>query len=60
MKRHTLEEKLKEELNMTPMDFAAAVGVSRNIPARWFNSNRRLLNMVIAGYKVEVRGCQQD
>lgn len=55
MKRHGLEERLKDELGLTPTEFARAVGLSSQTLQTWHRDKRLLLKLVIAGYKAEVQ-----
>lgn len=54
MKRHGLEERLREELDMTPTEFARATGLSSQTLQGWHRDKRLLLKLVIAGYRHEV------
>lgn len=54
MKRHGLEERLREELELTPTEFARATGIPYQTLIYWHNNKRLLLKLLIAGYRVEV------
>lgn len=56
MKRHGLEERLKDELGLTPTEFAGAVGTSISALHGWHRNKRLLLSLVISGYRREVLG----
>lgn len=56
MKRHGLEERLKDELGLTPTQFARATGLSSQTLQGWHRNKRLLLKLVISGYRHEVLG----
>lgn len=56
MKRHTLEERIKTDLDMDVYQFAKATGVSVATLRRWHKDSRMLLKFVISGYRTEVKG----
>jgi hypothetical protein len=54
MTRPTLENLIKDRLAMQPYEFAMAVGLNVKTLRRYYNKNRLLLNLIIAGYEREV------
>ena len=56
MKRHTLEERIRDETCLTVKEFTSQLGIKPAVLQRYHNSNRVMLRIIIAGYRSEVRG----
>ena len=56
MKRHTLEERIRDETGLTVKEFTTQLGIKPAVLQRYHNSNRVMLRIIIAGYRSEVRG----
>jgi hypothetical protein len=56
MKRHTLEERIRDETGLTVKEFTTQLGIKPAVLQRYHNSNRVMLNIILAGYRVKVRG----
>ena len=56
MKRHTLEERIRDETGLTVKEFTSQLGIKPSVLLRYHNSNRVMLRIIIAGYRSEVRG----
>jgi len=56
MKRHTLEERIQDETALTVREFTSQLGIKPAVLQRYHNSNRVMLNIILAGYRVKVRG----
>lgn len=54
MKRHGLQERLKDELDLTPEEFARATGLSSQTLQTWHRNRRVTLALLIAGYRASV------
>ena len=55
MKRHTLEERIRDETGLTVKEFTTQLGIKPDVLVRYHNSNRVMLRIIIAGYRSEVR-----
>ena len=55
MKRHTLEERIQDETALTVREFTSQLGIKPAVLQRYHNSNRVMLNIILAGYRAEVR-----
>ena len=55
MKRHTLEERIRDETGLTVKEFTTQLGIKPAVLVRYHNSNRVMLRIIIAGYRNEVR-----
>ena len=55
MKRHTLEERIRDETGLTVKEFTTQLGIKPDVLQRYHNSNRVMLNIILAGYRSEVR-----
>ena len=56
MKRHTLEERIRDETALTVKEFTTQLGIKPAVLQRYHNSNRVMLKIILAGYRAEVRG----
>ena len=56
MKRHTLEERIRDETGLTVKEFTTQLGITPAVLQRYHNSNRVMLKIILAGYRAEVRG----
>ena len=56
MKRHTLEERIRDETGLTVKEFTIQLGIKPAVLVRYHNSNRVMLKIILAGYRVKVRG----
>ena len=56
MKRHTLEERIRDETGLTVKEFTTQLGIKPDVLQRYHNSNRVMLKIILAGYRVKVRG----
>ena len=56
MKRHTLEERIRDETGLTVKEFTIQLGIKPDVLQRYHNSNRVMLKIILAGYRAEVRG----
>ena len=56
MKRHTLQERIRDETGLTVREFTSQLGIKPAVLQRYHNSNRVMLRIIIAGYRSEVRG----
>jgi len=56
MKRHTLEERIRDETGLTVREFTSQLGIKPAVLQRYHNSNRVMLNIILTGYRTEVRG----
>ena len=56
MKRHTLEERIRDEAGLTVKEFTIQLGIKPDVLQRYHNSNRVMLKIILAGYRAEVRG----
>ena len=56
MKRHTLEERIRDETGLSVREFTSQLGIKPAVLQRYHNSNRVMLRIIIAGYRSEVRG----
>ena len=56
MKRHTLEERIRDETGLTVKEFTTQLGIKPAVLVRYHNSNRVMLKIILAGYRAEVRG----
>ena len=56
MKRHTLEERIRDETGLTVKEFTTQLGIKPDVLLRYPNSNRVMLKIILAGYRAEVRG----
>ena len=56
MKRHTLEERIRDETGLTVKEFTTQLGIKPDVLQRYHNSNSVMLNIILAGYRVKVRG----
>ena len=56
MKRHTLAELIFDETALTVREFTSQLGIKPAVLQRYHNSNRVMLNIILAGYRVKVRG----
>lgn len=54
MKRHGLEERLKDELGLSTMEFSEAIGLKPQVLRKYHTDKRLLLKLIIAGYRAEV------
>ena len=55
MKRHTLEERIRDETGLTVKEFTTQLGIKPAVLVRYHNSNRVMLRLIIAGYRSDVR-----
>ena len=56
MKRHTLEERIRDETGLTVREFTSQLGIKPAVLQRYHNSNRVMLNIILTVYRTEVRG----
>ena len=56
MKRHTLAERIRDEPGLTVKEFTTQLGIKPAVLQRYHNSNSVMLNIILAGYRVKVRG----
>ena len=56
MKRHTLEERIRDETGLTVKEFTTQLGIKPDVLQRYHNSNRVMLKIILSGYRAEVRG----
>jgi len=56
MKRHTLEERIRDETGLTVKEFTTQLGIKPAVLQRYHNSNRVMLKIILSGYRTEVRG----
>ena len=56
MKRHTLEERIRDETGLTVKEFTIQLGIKPAVLQRYHNSNRVMLKIILSGYRAEVRG----
>ena len=56
MKRHTLEERIRDETGLTVKEFTTQLGIKPAVLQRYHNSNRVMLKIILSGYRAEVRG----
>ena len=56
MKRHTLEERIRDETGLSVREFTSQLGIKPSVLLRYHNSNRVMLRIIIAGYRSEVMG----
>jgi len=56
MKRHTLEERIRDETALTVREFTSQLGIKPAVLQRYHNSNRVMLKIILSGYRTEVRG----
>ena len=56
MKRHTLEERIRDETGLSVREFTSQLGIKPAVLQRYHNSNRVMLNIILSGYRTEVRG----
>ena len=56
MKRHTLEERIRDETGLTVREFTSQLGIQPAVLVRYHNSNRVMLKIILAGYRTEIRG----
>ena len=56
MKRHTLEERIRDETGLSVREFTSQLGIKPSVLLRYHNSNRVMLKIILAGYRAEVRG----
>jgi len=56
MKRHTLEERIRDETGLTVKEFTTQLGIKPDVLVRYHNSNRVMLKIILSGYRTEVRG----
>ena len=56
MKRHTLEERIRDETGLTVKEFTTQLGIKPDVLQRYHNSNRVMLKIILSGYRTEVRG----
>ena len=56
MKRHTLEERIFDETDLTVREFTSQLGIKPAVLLRYHHNNRIMLKIILAGYRSEVRG----
>ena len=56
MKRHTLEERIRDETGLTVKEFTTQLGIKPAVLQRYHNSNRVMLKIILSGYRAEGRG----
>ena len=56
MKRHTLEERIRDETGLSVREFTSQLGIKPAVLMRYHNSNRVMLRIILSGYRSEVMG----
>jgi len=51
MKRHTLQERIRDETGLTVKEFTTQLGIKPAVLVRYHNSNRVMLKIILSGYR---------